>query len=193
MILRNEFTKLQILSGTDFTVDACCNSDGPNSHCHQYCSRAQNDALQFDFTGHHSWFNPPFSNPTEVIHFIKHYQVCKAKAPDTTSACFLLPKWTNAPWAPFISDMHVMHSYPKGYRLFSMPSKEHPLKRQRMAGIPWAVQVFHDPVRPAVLATACSTPVRPTMLFDGMISGVPGVVLADTGATGTAYISSEFC
>jgi hypothetical protein len=31
------------------------------------------------------------------------------------------------------------------------------------------------------------------MMFNGMIAGRAGVVLADSGATATAYISAEYC
>jgi hypothetical protein len=67
------------------------NADGSNKLCPQYCSSAYNDARQFDFTGHHSWFNPPFSDPAQVLPFLQQYSTCKAKAPSTKSTCFLLP------------------------------------------------------------------------------------------------------
>lgn len=192
MLLLKEFQVIQDLSGRAFSMDAFCYT-GSNARCPQFCSPDQ--ALAFDYSGHHTWFQPPFSNQAHITKLLQHYTNCKLKSPADTSACFLLPDWQKAAWQPYLKDMEVLHQYPPGYHLFSKPrpTEGHPNKRARLPGIKFPVKVYHDPPRQVSALATASTCERPTMLIDGTVAGISASVLLDSGAAGRAFVSSDFC
>ena len=79
----DEFRKIEQQTGQRFTVDACCNDSGLDSHCATFYSPTQS-FLRADVAGQHVWLHPPFNN---VYPFIAHYLQCKAKSPLNISAC----------------------------------------------------------------------------------------------------------
>jgi hypothetical protein len=213
MIKPAEFRRLQDLTKTTFTWDACCDEQGSNSLCAQFTSPS-NSFLKADCSGHNIWLNTPFDS-TQV--FLKHYLRCKARAPERTSAGILVPKWLNASYRHLLSGMTKLHEYPVGYCLFTQPTT--PGKRRAMPGIPWPVEFFYDPPAPspspasranvdggaaaaATTATAPSTAREEvevfatgscTMKFAGQVSGTSASVLMDTGCEGSAFLSHAFC
>ena len=81
--------KLNICLAETFDIDACCDDLHVNSHRVSHCSPSSS-FLKRDMSGLHVWLHAPFAC-TEV--FLKHYLQCKAKAPQTTSACIVVPAW----------------------------------------------------------------------------------------------------
>lgn len=86
--------------------------------------------------------------------FIQHYLRCKAEAPTTTSAVFVLPHWNKQHWWPLTKQFRVLRYYPAGIKhLFWPPGSEGsgddaPVSR-------WPVCVFYDaPARVATSTTA---------------------------------------
>lgn len=193
MFVSQEFKRIQALTDAPFTIDACCNDDGSNAHCALFCSPS-NSALAYNFCGHHSWWNPPYSPANQVAQFLQHYLQCKDKDPANTSACFALPDWDRPDWQQYLRNMRVIHEYPKGYHLFTRPEPDNPAKRRRLPGIPWPVKVYYDAPRAiADTLAAASTVERPTMLFQTELSGISALCLVDSGAADTAFISADFC
>lgn len=75
-----------------------------------------------DVTGCHIWMNAPFRQLPE---FLQHYLRNKATQPATTSACIVTPGWSkDSPWRPLLRGMQLLHVYPVGTPLFSMPSTD---------------------------------------------------------------------
>lgn len=124
-----------------FTLDAAADDHGTNSFCEQYCS-PERSFLKTDVSGHRVWLNPPFHR---VKDFLRHYQLCKAKSPHSTSACIVLPDWNfDAEVQSFLAGMTPVRRYAKGTKLFSAPDPAKSGARKPMAGIPWSVTVYYD-------------------------------------------------
>jgi hypothetical protein len=171
-----------------FDLDACCTADGSNALCNHYLSE-KDSFLTAKLIGHHIWINAPFRN---LFAFIQHYRLQKAKQPHTTSACILVPLWNiDSPWRKLLHGMKLLHVYPVGTQLFTMPAKNG--GRVSMQGIPWPVEVWLDSVGPLppyvelIQPTASLGQVGgndgPIMTFDAVINGAQGLVLTDSGAT----------
>ena len=185
--MAHEFERLEQLSGARFDVDACCHESGSNSHCNKYYS-AKESFLTATVSGLHCWINAPFRYLHE---FIQHYLQNKAAQPESTSACIVVPVWKEpSPWRDLLQNMKLMHTYPVGSHIFSMPARHG--GRVPMKGIPWPVEVWHDvrgskpPIVPSVHAVQLGQVGGrdgPIMTFDANINGSPGQVLMDSGAT----------
>ena len=134
-----EFADILRILDRPFDLDACCNTDGSNALVANFCSPG-NSFLSHDCAGQHIWCNAPFS---DYLQFLLHYFSCKARAPHTTSAVFVVPKWTEAPWWPLVRHLQVLKEYGSGYFLFDSPRPDG--TRSSMPGIPWPVVVFYDP------------------------------------------------
>ena len=134
-----EFDDILRILDRPFDLDACCNTDGSNALVANFCSPG-NSFLSHDCAGQHIWCNAPFS---DYLQFLLHYFSCKARAPHTTSAVFVVPKWTEAPWWPLVRHLQVLKEYGSGYFLFDSPRPDG--TRSSMPGIPWPVVVFYDP------------------------------------------------
>ena len=103
--------------------------------------------LKLDFAGQRTWCIPPFN----TIHRLwKHYQSCKARAPDTTSLILVLPV------RPYLSGLtatmkQLMH-YPPDCSLFTRPepTELQPDRRVPIFPLPHALAVYLDaPATPA--------------------------------------------
>jgi hypothetical protein len=123
-------------------LDCCCDSDGLNALTPAHITE-QRDFLQQDVAGHACWINPPFRLAGK---FIKHYLRCKAKAPATTSALFVLPNWNRQSWWPLIKQFRVVKYYPAGTTgLFSRVCSTNPAVPCQQAGpTKWPVVVLYD-------------------------------------------------
>ena len=201
-LLPRVFESVVIALGKPFDLDACCNDDGSNSHVPDSFCSPSNSFLQHNCAGKHVWCNPPFKR---ALSFILHYFSCKASDPAHTSAVFVLPKWTNAPWWPLVRHMQVLQEYGAGYHLFDSPAAN---GRQSMPGTPWPVVILYDPPQrvtdfgrvwassgqAADSVLPASTPPharlraltanrsRLQVVLRGKIAGVPANFLFDTGA-----------
>ena len=147
MFSRTEFLRWQRTLGVNFTVDACCDPDGHNAQVPSCYYSKDKSFLEADISGQTVWCNPPFQSAAA---FLGHYLTCKARAPWTTSAVFVLPKWRSPNWAPLLRGMRLVHEYPAHTQLFSRPDPggSH-LPRQECGPAPWPVQVFYDPPLPS--------------------------------------------
>ena len=122
--------------------------------------------------------------------FIDHYLAEKARSPHDTSACILVPAWHKASH-PGLRGMRLVAQYEKGTPLFTAPSRDG--SRTPLPGIPWGVNIFYDPPRPAICSTLHTDEGRLALRLHGTIAGVPAHCLLDTGAQGTHYLSQQFC
>ena len=87
--------------------------------------------------------------------------------------------------------MQVIAQYSKGDKLFTAPTESG--QRRRLPGIPWGVTVYYDPPIPSVYASMHSEEGRLTLGLWGKVSKTSARCLIDTGASGTHYISKEYC
>jgi hypothetical protein len=134
-----EFASIVTMLGKSFDLDAASNSDGSNALVPTFCS-ATDSFLSHDCAGQHIWCNAPFRS---YLQFLLHYFSCKSRSPDSTSAVFVVPKWTSAPWWPLVRHMQVLKEYGTGCFLFDSPRLDG--TRISMPGIPWPVLVLYDP------------------------------------------------
>ena len=73
-----------------FTVEACCDENGLNSHHNlPYCS-SKNSFMDHDATGQSVFINPPWKLAKQCIEHMHH---CHAKDPKNTKAVIVLPDW----------------------------------------------------------------------------------------------------
>jgi len=194
MLVQSEFLRLQQLSGKAFTVDCFCREDGTNSHCSQFYSPADS-FFRHSLAGQHCWINPPFNMIRETL---QHYQSCKARAPDSTSAVFCLPKVSarNPPdWAHLVKGMQVLHTYRRGTKLFTGPNPDNEQQRHLLPGIPFDIAIYYD--GPSTQAQQLKVQLQPTaqgtvrlktshvMQVPVTLAGVQAVALLDTGAERT--------
>ncbi|GIL61549.1 hypothetical protein Vafri_16016, partial [Volvox africanus] len=70
---REEFERLQTLTGKPFSLDAMADESGLNALCAEYCNKT-NSFLRFNAAGHHVWINSPYCL---LETFLKHYLKCK--------------------------------------------------------------------------------------------------------------------
>ena len=146
MLNRSEFLKWQRELGVTFSVDACCDPDGFNSHVPTRFYSKDKSFLQADVSGETVWCNPPFHS---AVTFLSHYLQCKSTAPWSTSGVFILPKWRNPKWANLTQGMRLLHEYPAHTQLFTRPNADPALDRVQVGPAPWPVQVFYDPPVPS--------------------------------------------
>ena len=87
--------------------------------------------------------------------------------------------------------MQIVVQYNKGQVLFTAPSDSG--RRHHLPRIPWGVTVYYDPPIPSVYASMKCEEGRLTLGLRGHVSKAPARCLIDTGASGTHYISKQFC
>lgn len=138
---RLEFDKFVAPYGT-FTVDACATPE--TAQAEKFYS-SQKSFLKADVGGESVWLNVPFRQTGQ---YLRHYLECKAKAPESTCAVMVVPKWTTAWWWKFTKDMRVLKEYPAGISVFSSTSPEG--YEVEMKPPRWDTVVLYDP--PIVLA-----------------------------------------
>jgi hypothetical protein len=148
MFNRAKFLELERQYGP-FDLDACADNHGDNAQVINYCS-PDNSFLAADIRGKALWVNPPFSRAGS---FIRHYLQYKSIDP-TTSAVFILPKWTSAKWWSQTQGFSVIQEYPQGSSLFTAPPSAPGLSRRDLGTTRWPVVVLYDP--PAITATLAS-------------------------------------
>jgi hypothetical protein len=143
MLERDVFNSLNAEYGP-FTVDACADVNGFNA---QVATKYFNTASSFllatplQLSGENVWCNPPFD---DAAAFVEHYLYCKSKSTVPASAVFILPKWSNPPWALLTSHMDIVAEFPAHTQLFTRPEKPGSLKRVRVGPTPWPIQVYYD-------------------------------------------------
>ena len=88
-ILGSQYHAIENLT-RPFTRDGFAATDGHNALCNDFGSLPSNPFQCMDHRGHHIWINAPFRDLKWVL---EHYLRAKALAPESTSACFLVPFW----------------------------------------------------------------------------------------------------
>lgn len=171
------FVEIEHLSGRTFDIDACCDDFGVNSHCLSYCSPSSS-FLKRDVSGLHVWLHAPFAC-IEV--FLKHYLQCKAKAPQTTSACIVVPAWQGK-FRQLLGGMQLLKTYDKGSMLYS--AEVGGSNCVALGPAPWAVEIYYDAPAPAIQVNSMSSAASALLFtFPGHVAGFPAGVLVDSGAT----------
>ena len=188
MLHQTHFDKLQQMT-RQFTLDACCDNRGYNSHCELFCS-PNNSFLQFDCSHHHVWINPPFQYE-EMRNMIRHYQKCKRSAPCTTSACILVPAWATTRLQNLLSSMHIIYTFPAYEPVMTVPAIPHGSDRLVFhQGLPFALHVFYDPVA-SKQSTLAKSPTLPlALLAPCYVAGNKAQVNVGGGFTGTMAIDT---
>ncbi|GIM11516.1 hypothetical protein Vretimale_14990, partial [Volvox reticuliferus] len=184
-VAREEFERLQTLTGKTFSLDAMADESGNNALCTQYCHKA-NSFLKFNASGHHVWINPPYCL---LDTFLKHYLKCKRTRPSDTSACIVVPAWPGK-FRKHLHGMTLLQEYPVGTNLFNSINPSGTQKQTKPLQYP--VQVWYDAPGPKPLTpTLHHTSGHITMHVSGHINGCPARILVDSGAS-TSFINTNF-
>jgi len=127
-----------------FTVDACADANTAQAVKFHSGYKAFRKA---DVSGESVWLNAPIRRAGQ---YLRHYLQCKQKAPSTTCAVLVLPKWDQKPWWGLTKGMRVLHEYPVGTKgLFKCPavSSENSGQQQwiEMGPLKWPVVILWDP------------------------------------------------
>ena len=180
-----------------FTLDACSDKDGTNALTKLYCSH-DNDFLTYDCSGHHVWINPPFKNAF-MRAALRHYLMCKRKAPTSTSACIMLPVWAIPSLSSLLQGMQLIHCFPKYMPVMTVPSPT--LQGPRFMfneGLPFDLHVYYDPpeqkpISSIPIQSSTKTSEHLTLMSKCLVSGVetniniggplPGILAIDTLAS----------
>jgi hypothetical protein len=146
MLHPSYFQMIERMIGTKFTLDACANPNGDNALCVKYCS-PDNSFLNFNCARETIWMNPPFRGNI-MKSMILHYLQCKQQAPNTTSACILLPEWIVQPFANLLRGMKLLTTINKDVIAMTVPTHPHPNVPGRSIfpiGLPFDLLIYHDP------------------------------------------------
>ena len=115
-----------------------------------------------------------------VQQMLQHYLECKAKDPEHTSMCVVLPLWAEAKWNKYIENMQIIKEYPVGTQMFTVPDGL--AARKALPGVPWPVRVYYDaPAKPGAVS-------QPTLASSGpvamrLIAGEKGIAAPDSHAS----------
>ena len=124
--------------GADITSDVT----GSNSFCSLFFSK--DDPVQnHDISGLNVWCNGPFVL-AEYRSILQHYLACKAKAPTTTSGCFVVPEFLLHGLSQELSGMFVTRYYAAGAQLFTAPARPGSNTRRDLGPTRWPVYIFRD-------------------------------------------------
>lgn len=181
MILPEIVTELEAELNIAFDIDLCADVDGLNSLCKRYCCPSKDRSL---FVTHlvdeTCWCNPPFA---ALETFVQYYLQQKSQSP-CLSACILVPdRPCDADVHRVLQHMQLVRHYAAGTRLFTTPARN---GRRPMPPCPFAVKIYYDPPLAAPHLTTCTNqPEQHTlsMLFVGLVDGMPAAILLDSGAT----------
>ena len=94
-----------------------------------------------DCQGHHVWLDPA---PNRVYHMLAHYKECKDRAPATTSAVIVVPRWNGgSAWRKQLSGMRLLQECPAGTPLYFEVASQGPgLVRPALT---YPIQLWYDP------------------------------------------------
>lgn len=156
-----------------------------------------------DCAGHHVWLEPPHNKLWPVL---SHYNACKKKNPEGTSACALVPEWQGgSAWRKELLGWRLLHVYPVGTAISKTKTSDVPLQlwydppvtSPPPAGWPgiecaaWRPQDSDKRVRtkaPEKLAM-CGQSLK--MTFSALLGNRPAKILIDSGAS-ASFMSHAF-
>jgi len=130
-----------------FTAELAADPKGLNARNQLYFS-VENPAQAADLRGHTCYCNGPFLGP-DYAAIIRNYKHCKAQAPYTTSAVFVVPDWPTADFWPLLHGMKLVRYYPRGTSLFTGAPVPGSTTRTKVGPVRWPVCVLWDPPTPA--------------------------------------------
>ena len=121
-----------------YTVDACADPNGDNALLPRFWSD-QDSCITADWSRENTWCNPPFHKVESIL---QQYMKCKANNPNKTSATFVVPMWTTAPWWQTIQEKFRIVEYFPPYSKVFTASPVKGTDARRLAGpIPWPVVI----------------------------------------------------
>ena len=186
MVDKQLFSEIQTLLKVQFTLDACCNADGNNKQLSPYAAHT----LRTDLSGHAVWLHPPFrTRPFQQM--LQHYLECKAKDPEHTSMCVVLPLWAEAKRNKYIENMQIIKEYPVGTQMFTVPDGL--AARKALPGVPWPVRVYYDaPAKPGAVSQPTLASIGPAaMRLAVQIAGEKGIAAPDSQAS-HCFVHKDF-
>ena len=134
-----------------------------------------------DIHGKHAFIAPPTSN---IFNVLEHYCEMKKKAPISTSACFLLPKWEHAAFQLLLNGCEVLQTY---------EARTHvPKTNTTLAAARFPMEVWYDSCKPAMQVQLIEDEDNQLMMtFAGKLGCHSAKILVDSGAT-HCFISPNF-
>ena len=139
------FAQLEQQLGT-FDLDACADPKTAQTE------NATDNIYQTTLAGKHSYINGPFDT-VSLNCIIGYYYKQKALDPQNTSACFILPMWTQKPWYTKVAEQMTMVSKIKAGtpNVFYLPSDRYYGKKDEntpslidVGPLPWDLGIFYD-------------------------------------------------
>ena len=117
-----------------FTVEACCDDKGLNGHAGLPFYSPSRDFLQADVAGECVYMNPPWKHAKAMI---EHLRSCHARAPTTTRALVVLPKWPS--FDAVIEGFTLYREFAARRQLFTRSPENDGSQRDTVAPAPWPV------------------------------------------------------
>ena len=174
----SDFKSIESQSGDIFTLDACASNNGDNALCDKFYSPNNSFLDVTDLSNQHVWLNAPFH---KIGEFLSHYLAVKAKTPDTTSACILVPQWPGANWGTLLQGMKKLISFPVGYPLFKLKKGN---TQRSTPGINWPIDIYmDDKYKPLVVHATHTDESSMLMRFHATLNGAKGIVAMDSQAS----------
>ena len=177
----NVITQLEFEIGKKFTSTSCL-CDAPNHAEHCIHAKTFTDYHKLDLKGHTNLLILPSRNAFKNL---KHYYDCKKKAPDTTSACIVVPKYYGRRYR-FMNSIKLLKSY--DCNVFCDAARVH--AECRSDGMA-SVDVWYDPAEEMKVSSAHDKVKALKTLLRGKIGKSDGKLFLDTGATHN-FVSKDF-
>ena len=178
-----ELNNIQTDIGVKFDTVLClCNylSRRPE-HCMHRTSLT--DYFDRDLSGHANLLIVPSRDAFKIM---RHYLTCKRRAPDTTSACIVVPKHYGRRYG-FAKNMRLLRSY-KSNVFCPVLCADSECRSDGMTGL---VDVWHDPPTKIEVSTAFCSPRSLRTAMTGTLNKLVARVFLDTGATHN-FVSRAF-
>ena len=176
MFALDEFRRVENELGIKFTYESAANNDGSNSLCNRFAC-PERSFFDQDVSGEIVWAHPPY---TQIREWQQHYANCKARAPNRTSAMFVVPKWAHFEQYFRAAGYKLFKTYKPGSKLLSAPHSTG--ERKELPESRWPIQLWWDPPSAAAKLNVLRPGSAHTMTFDGYAESKPVTILVDSGA-----------
>lgn len=178
----NVIAQIESEIGTKFTCISCLCEHLPD-HSHD-CIHAKSftNYHNFDLQGHTNLLILPSQNAFQNL---KHYYQCKKKAPATTSACIVVPKYYGRRYG-FMKSMKLLKSY--DCNVFCNAARMHAECRSDGMAL---IDIWHDKPAEMKVSSASDKSKALQSLLRGKLEKRDANFFLDTGATHN-FVSTEF-
>ena len=196
-----EQTRWECKTGRVFSLSNKCNKSLSSTISH---TSLHTPFVHSDCAGHHVWLEPPTN---KIWSMLCHYNTCKKKQPDKTSACALVPDFQGgSSWRRELKDWRLLHVYRVGtvfgtstpitvpYQLWFDPPALPPPPNTEWAGVEcsaWRPQDGEKRVRIKPIQKLAMSGQNLKMTFEGLLGNHPAKILIDSGAT-TCFMTKAF-